>query len=59
MKSILKSECKQKFDESDIITLLDIYKGNFQNEKNLCDKIKFKLFGIIEFISELIKVKMI
>ena len=59
IKSILKSECNQKFDECDIITLLNISKKELKKEKNLYDKIKDKLLGIIEFISELIKVKMI
>jgi hypothetical protein len=59
LKSILKSECKQKFDECDIITLLNISNKNFKNEKNFFEKIKNKLLGIIDFITELIKVKMI
>ena len=57
LKSILKSECKQKFDECDIITLLNISKINKEN--NIIKEIKKKLIGIIEFISELIKVKII
>ena len=59
LKSILKSECKQKFDECDIITLLNISNKKFKKEKNLYQKMKCKLLGIIDFISELIKVKMI
>ena len=59
LKSILKTECKQKFDECDIITLLNISNKNFKNEKNFFEKIKNKLYGIIDFITELIKVKMI
>ena len=61
LKSILKTECKQKFDECDIITLLNISKINFANEKgkNFYEKIKNNLFGIIDFIAELIQVKMI
>ena len=42
-----------------MITLLNISKKELKKEKNLYDKIKDKLLGIIEFISELIKVKMI
>ena len=61
LKSILKTECKQKFDECDIITLLNITKLNFEKEKenNIYEKIKNNLLGIIDFISELINVKMI
>ena len=59
LKSILKSECKQKFDECDIITLLNISKINLKQEKNLLKEIEIKLIGIIDFISELINVKMI
>ena len=59
LKSILKSECKQKFDECDIITLLSISNNNFICDKNSYEKIKIKLLGIIDFISELSKVKMI
>ena len=59
LKSILKSECKQKFDECDIITLLNISKINLKQEKNLLKEIEIKLLGIIDFISKLIKVKMI
>ena len=61
LKSIIKSECKQKFDECDIITLLsmNIEKNKINKEENLLEKIKMKLLGIIDFISELINVKMI
>ena len=59
LKSILKSECKQKFDECDIITLLTLSNKNLKKEKNFLEKIKTKLLGIIDFIIELIKVKMI
>ena len=59
LKSILKSECKQKFDECDIITLLTLSNKNIKKEKNFLEKIKTKLLGIIDFIIELIKVKMI
>ena len=61
LKSIIKSECKQKFDECDIITLLsmNIEKNKINKEENFLEKIKMKLLGIIDFISELINVKMI
>ena len=61
LKSILKTECKQKFDECDIITLLNISKINIEKEKekNIYEKIKNNLLGILDFISELINVKMI
>ena len=59
LKSILKTECKQKFDECDIITLLNISNKKIKNDQNFFRKIKNKLLGVIDLITELIKVKMI
>ena len=59
LKSIICIQCKQKFDECDIITLLNLEKNKFKDKENIYETIKYKLLGIIDFIYELINIKMI
>ena len=59
LKSIIGAECRQKFDECDIITLLYLEKNKFNEKENMLENLKNKLIGIIDFICELIKYKMI
>ena len=59
LKSLISAECRQKFDESDINTILNLESNKFDEKENLFENIKFKLKGIINFICELINNKMI
>ena len=59
LKTILSSECKQKFDECDIITLMNLEKNKFKDKENMFENIKSKLIGIIDFLCEIINSKMI
>ena len=59
LKSIMCIQCKQKFDECDVITLLNLEKNKFNDKENMYESIKYKLLGIIDFICELINIKMI
>ena len=59
LKSIINSECRQKFDECDIITLLYLEKDKFNDKENMFEYLKNKIIGVIDFICELIKFKMI
>ena len=59
LKSLISAECRQKFDESDIITILNLETNKFDEKENIFENIKFKLKGIINFICELINNKMI
>ena len=59
LKSIISTECRQKFDECDIITLLNLEKNKLNDKENILENLKIKLTGIINFICELINNKMI
>ena len=59
LKSIISTECRQKFDECDIITLLNLEKNKLNDKENIFENLKIKLIGIINFICELINNKMI
>ena len=59
LKSIIGAECRQKFDECDIITILNLEKNIFNNQENIFENLKIKLIGIINFICELINCKML
>ncbi len=59
LKSIICIQCKQKFDECDIITLLNLEKNKYKDKEYIYEAIKYKLLGIIDFIYELINIKMI
>ena len=59
LKSIIYIQCKQKFDECDVITLLNLEKNKFDDKENMYEFIKYKLLGIIDLIYELISIKMI
>ena len=58
LKSILGVECRQKFDECDIIAILKIVKTENKSKENNFEKLKIKLIGIVHCICELINVKM-
>ena len=59
LKSIICIQCKQKFDECDVITLINLEKNKFNDKENMYEFIKYKLLGIIDFIYELVNIKMI
>ena len=59
LKSIIGAECRQKFDECDIITILNLEKNNLNNGENIFENLKQKLIGITNFICELINCKML
>ena len=59
LKSIITAECRQKFDECDIITLINMEKDKLKDKENILKNLQIKLIGIIHFICELINNKMI
>ena len=59
LKSILASECKQKFDECDILSILKLEKNKVIDKKKLFESIQDKLIGIVDFLYEIINTKMI
>lgn len=59
LKSILASECKQKFDECDILSILKLEKNKVINKEKLFESIQEKLIGIVDFLYEIINTKMI
>lgn len=59
LKSILASECKQKFDECDILSILKLEKNKIIEKEKLFEDIQDKLIGIVDFLYEIINTKMI
>ena len=59
LKSILASECKQKFDECDILSILKLEKNKVMDKEKLFETIQDKLIGIVDFLYEIINTKMI
>ena len=59
LKSILASECKQKFDECDILSILKLEKNKIIDKEKLFETIRDKLIGIVDFLYEIINTKMI
>ena len=59
LKSIIGAECRLKFDECDIIAILNLEKTIFENKEKVFENLKTKLIGIINFICELINCKML